>query len=224
MNHSDVFLAKWTFGSQKLASFSQNWALWGKNASATGQGFYLERNALYNILADAKLWSQTALRVYMITGPPGVGKSEFTIWIAGARPSRVSWCLTNVGKGCRKSTFLNLFEHFPMSFFYPGSTKTPEKYFWSCFFSFWTPKTNNNRGLFPSFFFPFFEPKKSPKQNNERLRAPGQLGIPVYRLCLSSPRLSDDRLAQSLGGGMGSLFFLRSFKSLIVCSSYFRYI
>ncbi|CAK9082912.1 unnamed protein product [Durusdinium trenchii] len=77
-----------------------------KNASATGQGFYLERHALYNILADAKLWSQTALRVYMITGPPGVGKSEFTIWIAG------------------------------------------------------------------------------------------QLGIPVYRLCLSSPRLSDDRLAQ----------------------------
>lgn len=44
--------------------------------------------------------------VYMITGPPGVGKSEFTIWIAG------------------------------------------------------------------------------------------QLGVPVYRLCLSSPRLSDDRLAQ----------------------------
>lgn len=77
-----------------------------KNASATGQGFYLERNALHNILADAKLWSQTALRVYMITGPPGVGKSEFTIWIAG------------------------------------------------------------------------------------------QLGVPVYRLCLSSPRLSDDRLAQ----------------------------
>lgn len=37
--------------------------IWGKNASATGQGFYLERNALHNILADAKLWSQTALRV-----------------------------------------------------------------------------------------------------------------------------------------------------------------
>eukprot|EP00438_Fugacium_kawagutii_P015813 Skav211372 [mRNA] locus=scaffold2406:31368:43844:+ [translate_table: standard] len=81
-----------------------------KNASATGQGFYLERHALHKILADAKLWSQTALRVYMITGPPGVGKSEFTIWIAGR-----------------------------------------------------------------------------------------QLGVPVYRLCLSSPRLSDDRLAQPLG-------------------------
>lgn len=27
----------------------------------------------------------------------------------------------------------------------------------------------------------------------------GQLGVPVYRLCLSSPRLSDDRLAQFLG-------------------------
>lgn len=36
---------------------------WGKNASATGQGFYLERHALHKILADAKLWSQSALRV-----------------------------------------------------------------------------------------------------------------------------------------------------------------
>lgn len=54
-----------------------------KNASSTGQGFFLERDSLRKVLADAKLWSKSALRVYMITGPPGVGKSEFTIWIAG---------------------------------------------------------------------------------------------------------------------------------------------
>jgi hypothetical protein len=54
-----------------------------KNASSTGQGFFLERDSLGKVLADAKLWSKSALRVYMITGPPGVGKSEFTVWIAG---------------------------------------------------------------------------------------------------------------------------------------------
>lgn len=54
-----------------------------KSASSTGQGFFLERESLGKVLADAKLWSTSALRVYMITGPPGVGKSEFTIWIAG---------------------------------------------------------------------------------------------------------------------------------------------
>ena len=60
------------------------------------------------VCADAKLWAASALRVYMITGAPGVGKSEFTIWLAA------------------------------------------------------------------------------------------QLDLPVYRLCLTSPRLTDDRLAQLL--------------------------
>lgn len=54
-----------------------------KSASGTGQSFFLERDALGKVLADARLWSKSALRVYMITGPPGVGKSEFTIWLAG---------------------------------------------------------------------------------------------------------------------------------------------
>ena len=35
----------------------------GKNENATGQSFYLGREDLEQILADAKLWSQTALRV-----------------------------------------------------------------------------------------------------------------------------------------------------------------
>ena len=29
------------------------------------------------------MWPGVALRVYLVTGPPGVGKSEFTIWLAG---------------------------------------------------------------------------------------------------------------------------------------------
>ena len=54
-----------------------------KNVRSTGQGFFLERDSFRKVLADARLWCKSALRVYMITGPPGVGKSEFTIWIAG---------------------------------------------------------------------------------------------------------------------------------------------
>ena len=54
-----------------------------KTSSGLGQGFFLERPSLNKVLADAKLWSGSALRVYMITGPAGVGKSEFTIWLAG---------------------------------------------------------------------------------------------------------------------------------------------
>ena len=35
------------------------------------------------IRADADIWSKRSLRLYMVTGPPGVGKSEFTVWLAG---------------------------------------------------------------------------------------------------------------------------------------------
>ena len=79
-----------------------------KISSGTGQSFYLKRACLNTVLADAMMWSTSALRVYVVSGPPGVGKSEFSIWLAG------------------------------------------------------------------------------------------QLGLPVYRLCLSSSRLTDDRLAQVL--------------------------
>lgn len=54
-------LQQWDIRNSCYHAYGRN--IWGKNASATGQGFYLERNALHNILADAKLWSQTALRV-----------------------------------------------------------------------------------------------------------------------------------------------------------------
>jgi len=48
----------------------------------TGQSFYLERDTLQRLLVDAKLWSSRSLRVYMVSGPPGVGKSEFILWLA----------------------------------------------------------------------------------------------------------------------------------------------
>jgi len=53
-----------------------------KSTSGIGQRFFLERACLGKVLADARLWASSSLRVYMINGPPGVGKSEFTIWLA----------------------------------------------------------------------------------------------------------------------------------------------
>ena len=54
-----------------------------KTASGSGQAFYLQRDSLSTIISDAQLWASAELRVYLVTGPPGVGKSEFTIWLAG---------------------------------------------------------------------------------------------------------------------------------------------
>ena len=53
-----------------------------KSATGTGHSFYLESNTLQRIVSDAKLWSSSCLRVYMVSGPPGVGKSEFILWLA----------------------------------------------------------------------------------------------------------------------------------------------
>ena len=53
-----------------------------KSATGTGQSFYLERDSLKHLVEDAKLWPSQSLRVYMVSGPPGVGKSEFIIWLA----------------------------------------------------------------------------------------------------------------------------------------------
>ena len=35
------------------------------------------------MMADARTWSGRELRIYVITDPPGVGKTELTIWLAG---------------------------------------------------------------------------------------------------------------------------------------------
>ena len=68
-----------------------------KTASGTGQAFYLERDCLNTVIADAQLWSGTALRVDLVIGPPGVGKSEFTIWLAGQMQLPVyRLCLSNL--------------------------------------------------------------------------------------------------------------------------------
>ena len=67
-----------------------------KTTSGSGQAFYLERDCLNTVIADAQLWSGTALRVYLVIGPPGVGKSECTIWLAGHMQLPVyRLCLSN---------------------------------------------------------------------------------------------------------------------------------
>ena len=53
-----------------------------KSVSGNGQSFFLPRDSLQKVLVDARLWAGVALRVYMISGPPGVGKSEFVVWLA----------------------------------------------------------------------------------------------------------------------------------------------
>jgi hypothetical protein len=54
-----------------------------KDCNSAGDRFYLERQSSQEVLFDAKLWASSSLRIYMMLGPPGVGKSEFTVWLAG---------------------------------------------------------------------------------------------------------------------------------------------
>lgn len=64
-----------------------------KNSLSVGDMFYLERTASERILLDANLWSKTSLRIYVVLGPPGVGRSEFIVWLAGQLrlpPNRLS--------------------------------------------------------------------------------------------------------------------------------------
>ena len=53
-----------------------------KSSAGSGQSYYLERDSLRRLVADAKLWSGHSLRVYMVSGPPGIGKLEFIVWLA----------------------------------------------------------------------------------------------------------------------------------------------
>lgn len=54
--------------------------------SSTPQGlrFHLKRTAFNEILNDAQLWSQDKLRLYIVHGKPGVGKSQFVTRLAHA--------------------------------------------------------------------------------------------------------------------------------------------
>lgn len=51
---------------------------------SVGLKYHMQRSAFTEIINDAKLWSQDKLRVYIIYGPPGVGKSHFVIRLAQA--------------------------------------------------------------------------------------------------------------------------------------------
>jgi len=54
-----------------------------KSTEGMGLGFFLERSCSVELLSDACTWFGQALRCYLITGPPGTGKTELTIWLAG---------------------------------------------------------------------------------------------------------------------------------------------
>ena len=54
-----------------------------KRSDGVGNGFFLNRKSITRILVDASTWSGKELRIYLVMGPPGTGKTELTIWLAG---------------------------------------------------------------------------------------------------------------------------------------------
>ena len=54
-----------------------------KQVDGVGSSFFLERESSRFMLTDASIWCGGELRVYLIIGPPGTGKTELTIWLAG---------------------------------------------------------------------------------------------------------------------------------------------
>ena len=54
-----------------------------KRTEGMGLGFFLERSCSVELLSDACTWFGQTVRCYLITGPPGTGKTELTIWLAG---------------------------------------------------------------------------------------------------------------------------------------------
>ncbi len=54
-----------------------------RRTEGVGQGFFLKRQSATPLLVDALMWCNNELRIYLIVGPPGTGKTELTIWLAG---------------------------------------------------------------------------------------------------------------------------------------------
>ena len=55
-----------------------------RSDTEVGLRYYMPRSTFKELLHDAELWSQDKLRVYIIYGPPGVGKSHFASRLAEA--------------------------------------------------------------------------------------------------------------------------------------------
>ena len=54
-----------------------------KRSDGVGNSFFLKRKSIEPMLSDASTWVGKELRIYLIVGPPGTGKTELTIWLAG---------------------------------------------------------------------------------------------------------------------------------------------
>ena len=54
-----------------------------KRTDGMGHAFFLKRSCSVELLSDACTWFGQTVRCYLITGPPGTGKTELTIWLAG---------------------------------------------------------------------------------------------------------------------------------------------
>ena len=54
-----------------------------KRCDGVGNCFFLKRKSIVPMLVDASTWVGKELRIYLIVGPPGTGKTELTIWLAG---------------------------------------------------------------------------------------------------------------------------------------------
>ena len=54
-----------------------------RQVHGVGHSFYLKRQSITPMLTDACVWFGKELRIYLIIGPPGTGKTELTIWLAG---------------------------------------------------------------------------------------------------------------------------------------------